>query len=635
MSDTFSVNNGYISLPVTVDPNTLIQQAIAAIQDDLPGWIPVEGHIEMLLLEQFAAMAAQAANVAASASEAIFEYYGTQLIGITPIAGAPASALTTWTFTDTQGYTVPPGVVVGYQVSATNISLFSTVEEFSTIAGSPLRTIAAAEVASGLPELLDPAGSFTPSDVNKTVTGTSIPGGTTILSVQTSTQATMSQNATANEAGEEVTLGAIAGTSQAFNIPIQSQSIGTINNNLAIGQLTLVNPAYSFVTSIESTTVSSGGSNAETVPQYLNRLSNELELLTPRPILPSDYAALAQSVPGVDRAAAYNNTYAGTTFLGSFEVGDSLLTAGPDTTVSLASNNVNLPTPIINVISTTNFTPSGSFVVETTDGFSTVSYTGVTSTSFTGCTGGAGEIVGSNTPGLGSLISSSTFTFSTFDVGLTITGTGIPSNTTLIEVSNPYQVVLSNLPTSSESFETLTLVAVPYDPPSEAGIERAVAVSCVDVNGQPVGTSIANQVIAKLSSLREVNFMVSYLQPTYQDIYVTYTVIAQPGANANALTADINAAVTSFLSPAVWAGGLQTPPTWDTSIDNVYYLSLAGVIENVPGVQSIQVVGGIPSLGMGTASNPTLGSGDVSLASSPGVDLPNLVSISGAVLPGS
>src|ERR1022692_4777883 len=113
MTSTFQLTNGYVNLPIVVDPNQIIQQAIAAIQADLPGWIPKEGHIEMLLLEQFGAMTAQAANVAKSVSVAIFEYFG-QLLGILPINGAPATGLSTWTMVDAAGYTVPAGTVVGY-----------------------------------------------------------------------------------------------------------------------------------------------------------------------------------------------------------------------------------------------------------------------------------------------------------------------------------------------------------------------------------------------------------------------------------------------------------------------------------------------------------------------------------------
>jgi len=47
---------------------------------------------------------------------------------------------------------------------------------------------------------------------------------------------------------------------------------------------------------------SSGGSDAETLDAYLNRLSARLTLLSPRPILPRDFSILARDLPWVFRA---------------------------------------------------------------------------------------------------------------------------------------------------------------------------------------------------------------------------------------------------------------------------------------------------------------------------------------------
>jgi len=53
---------------------------------------------------------------------------------------------------------------------------------------------------------------------------------------------------------------------------------------------------------LEGTT--SGGADAETSGDYLDRLTTELQLLTPRPILADDFAVLAQRVAEVGRATA-------------------------------------------------------------------------------------------------------------------------------------------------------------------------------------------------------------------------------------------------------------------------------------------------------------------------------------------
>jgi uncharacterized phage protein gp47/JayE len=62
--------------------------------------------------------------------------------------------------------------------------------------------------------------------------------------------------------------------------------------------------ALSFVRSVVTTGTTSGGVDAETSSAYLDRLRQELRLMTPRPIHPQDFAVLARRISGVDRAVA-------------------------------------------------------------------------------------------------------------------------------------------------------------------------------------------------------------------------------------------------------------------------------------------------------------------------------------------
>jgi len=62
------------------------------------------------------------------------------------------------------------------------------------------------------------------------------------------------------------------------------------------------------------------------------------------------------------------------------------------TTIAAASNNVSLPTGTINVASTSGFPTSGTILVATNAGTQTVTYTGTTGSTFTGCTGGTGTM---------------------------------------------------------------------------------------------------------------------------------------------------------------------------------------------------------------------------------------------------
>ncbi len=68
----------------------------------------------------------------------------------------------------------------------------------------------------------------------------------------------------------------------------------------------------------------------------------------------------------------------------------------PQTTIASGSNNVALPTGTINVGSTTGFYPYGGTLAIVTDAANqastAVTYTGLTSTTFTGCSGGSGML---------------------------------------------------------------------------------------------------------------------------------------------------------------------------------------------------------------------------------------------------
>lgn len=62
--------------------------------------------------------------------------------------------------------------------------------------------------------------------------------------------------------------------------------------------------SLAFVDSVVMEGATSGGTNSEDDDAYVDRLSEELKLLTPRPILPIDFEILSRQVAGVYRAVA-------------------------------------------------------------------------------------------------------------------------------------------------------------------------------------------------------------------------------------------------------------------------------------------------------------------------------------------
>jgi hypothetical protein len=67
------------------------------------------------------------------------------------------------------------------------------------------------------------------------------------------------------------------------------------------GALTMIDN-LEYVSGVQAYGAVGGGVEAESDDSYISRLSAELQLLTPRPIIPSDFAVLATSIAGVDRA---------------------------------------------------------------------------------------------------------------------------------------------------------------------------------------------------------------------------------------------------------------------------------------------------------------------------------------------
>ena len=92
------------------------------------------------------------------------------------------------------------------------------------------------------------------------------------------------------------------GSTTVAGVQLTAVEPGFAGNGVPSGvQLELID-TLSYVTSVTATSTSAGGVDAETEGEYRDRLAAELQLLSPRPILPGDFAVLARRVPGVARA---------------------------------------------------------------------------------------------------------------------------------------------------------------------------------------------------------------------------------------------------------------------------------------------------------------------------------------------
>jgi len=95
----------------------------------------------------------------------------------------------------------------------------------------------------------------------------------------------------------------LQGQTQAAGVVCTALEAGAAASDLT-GTVSVID-ALSFIATVTLDRPTSGGVDAETMDAYLSRLSALLTLLTPRPILPQDFAVLAQqSIAGVARATA-------------------------------------------------------------------------------------------------------------------------------------------------------------------------------------------------------------------------------------------------------------------------------------------------------------------------------------------
>ncbi len=111
-----------------------------------------------------------------------------------------------------------------------------------------------------------------------------------------------------------------------------------------------------------------------------------------------------------------------------------------------------------------------------------------------------------------------------------------------------------------------------------------VTVALVAADGTPVETATHLAVVEYLDSLREVNFQVHTIDPTYVVVNVAYSVHIANGYVAEEVIARVDDALAAVLSPSVWGGGDLSPAIWSAEAKVVRYFSLSNVIAAENGV---------------------------------------------------
>jgi hypothetical protein len=306
---------------------------------------------------------------------------------------------------------------------------------------------------------------------------------------------------------------------------------GTEANGLVAGSTWQLVDALAFVSTITSAASTSGGVDAESDEEYLDRLRAELQLLTPRPILPNDFAVLSQRIAGVERATAIDgyipavNEKQSVTITGSPTGGTFTLTYSGQTTAAIAYN------------------ANAAAVQSALEALSNI---------------GVGDV--------------------------TVTGGALPGTAVVVEFTgalagtNVSQMTASSSLTGGSS-PAVTIATTQGGAAAQTNQERAVTVAVADEDGAAVSSPTKQAVDTYLQSLREVNFAVHVIDPTYTAVNVTATLKAKAGFDTAAVDAAATAAVQEYLSPANWS--------WSSTVRYNELISLLDQVEGVDYVVSL------------------------------------------------
>ena len=158
----------YIDVPISTDPQDILDDVYTFLQTQIPGWTPAAGNLDVWLAMSLSSAAAETRDVASAVPTSIFRYYGATLIGLAPIDATPSTTTTNWTMVDNAGYTIEAGTQVAIAASGNILVPFVTLNDViipsgsTTVSGVTIQSVntgadtAGLGAVSGPVQLLDP-----------------------------------------------------------------------------------------------------------------------------------------------------------------------------------------------------------------------------------------------------------------------------------------------------------------------------------------------------------------------------------------------------------------------------------------------------------------------------------------------
>lgn len=154
--------SNFVNLVVTSEVGDFAQRVYNIIRTRWPDWEPADTNLETFLIDGFAAIAEELADLITTVGAEVFRKFGEEVINIPPQAATSASITSTWTLNDDLGHTIPIGTIVALRNADNELSAFRVVNEVTvapgqTTTGVGAVTLRAVEVGDEYNELTGPA----------------------------------------------------------------------------------------------------------------------------------------------------------------------------------------------------------------------------------------------------------------------------------------------------------------------------------------------------------------------------------------------------------------------------------------------------------------------------------------------
>lgn len=390
------------------------------------------------------------------------------------------------------------------------------------------------------------------------------------------------------------------GSTSVTGVVIQAIEAGEAGSGLENTLTVVLLDTLDYVDSIDLTSDTVGGHDAEDDDDYLQRLAGRLQVMTQHPVLPADFAIFAQDIDGVARAVAIDGL-------------------NPDFNM-LTANQSSVETDTTGLVAITNCTiardtaqfadgaaslrmrssAGGAMVAGTTP---TNQYAIVGLQKITGIAQFRTAVSGrSCRVNLMWYDSGNAFISTTNGASVTDTTSGwtqafctatAPANAAFVRIA--FEVLGTGAANEDHYVDKIGLKKSSsinwfVGGGSEFGNDKYITLALMDEAGQPVDFTVKSNVDSYLESLREVNFVVEIIDPHYTDIDVQFTAVARSGFTISDVEAAAEAAVADYLSPANWGlptvAGDRIVPMWNNQTVIRLY-EIATVINEVSGIDYI------------------------------------------------